>query len=1512
MESKLTRWCDGVIEASWLAAIILTPLFFNIHSDRVFEPDKLTLLRSIAVLMLAVWLVKIIEQRWWNSAGKKLSFRDASSLWRMPFILPIALLALVYLVSNIFSVTPAISWAGSYQRLQGTYTTLSYLVIFLVTISTMRTSAQARRLVTAVIISSIPVAFYGLLQHFDLDPLPWAGDTTQRVAGHMGNAIFIAAYLIMAVPPTLSRIIVSFNNILNDEELSSADVIRSSIYIFTLAIQLISIYWSGSRGPWIGLFVGLFAFVLVVLVALRNAAEEGQRFQLADGGKAVLLVVIGVIAFPVLSWIFGNVFQNSFSPALYSFLAFVASVGVVILAIFVMIAAQQGWRWLWLSWIMLSLALGSWLILFNLPPESTDDFQNTAVAPLFETLDDWRALPTIGRLGTVLEADSGTGRVRALIWEGVLDLIAPHEPLSFPDGREDRFNFLRPFIGYGPESMYVAYNRFYPPELATVEARNASPDRSHNETFDALVITGWLGFLAWQFLYLSVFYYSFKWLGILNSKRDRNLLIALWIGVGAIVALLFVTLFDTVFVGVAFPFGSIIGLVLYLIYFALLGRSTGEEAAKRPFDTNRMLMIGLVAAILAHYVEIHFGIAIASTRTHFFLYLAIMFVIGHLLPQLNPQAVAALATEENAEAESEPPRKGKRGRRRRRSGRIAARRTPIGSLMSGSMMLSLYMMSLIVGTMGFTYITYNQVEGRQYEGAADLPVGEVVRQSFFVDAGQNFADSPFIFVMLVLVWALGTLLIVSEMVKDGELTIVSTFTLDEQRRFRLIGVLVLLGVVSLGVRFFVPTPLSAGSAFLLGRSLLAAYGAGCLIVALLLYVKTSAAQLAAGVLAVIGMASAFPVFFAGGWWQGLLLLLVNGALFYLVRHGEWGTVLTQTAVFAIGAFAIGLFYTFVHATIFRNSLFFAPTRPIDTLSAYRILESSQAAAFLTLYYLFVFILIVAAAYLAASPDMARLRDWGSSLGYGALALLSVLTIWIIGTTNLRIIQADMIFKRGRFFDSQATQLQQADLWQSAIAIYDRAIELAPREDYYYLFLGRSFLEYSSLVEDPTERAALLAEAEARLLDAQRINPLNTDHTANLARLNTRRINFATTDSQVETFVDAAQDFYEDALALSPQNSVIRNEYARLSYDLLEDCDQAITIFEQSIEIDPYYADTYFWLVDTYVRCAQNATDTAIQEQYYAEAVDVIEDGLEINARNARAWLRASQLYAQLDQPEKGIEALDRVRELDPIQQVLAEWNYLYSKAQLQQAAGDGEAALESAREALTLAPPDFVNQIQLLVSQLTGEEFVPITPETEGESESVTTGTEAGVLTGERPLASIPPENRNNIFPDYPGFVIDVTNEYEAVLTTEAGRIRIALYDDEAPLAVNNFVYLANQGFYDGTTFHRVIDGFMAQAGDPTGTGTGGPGYQFEDETDNGLSFDRAGLLAMANSGPDSNGSQFFITFAPVPHLNGKHTIFGEVVEGAETLNSITRRDPNTAAMPGDLILSIEILEQTP
>ncbi len=145
---------------------------------------------------------------------------------------------------------------------------------------------------------------------------------------------------------------------------------------------------------------------------------------------------------------------------------------------------------------------------------------------------------------------------------------------------------------------------------------------------------------------------------------------------------------------------------------------------------------------------------------------------------------------------------------------------------------------------------------------------------------------------------------------------------------------------------------------------------------------------------------------------------------------------------------------------------------------------------------------------------------------------------------------------------------------------------------------------------------------------------------------------------------------------------------------------------------------------------------------------------------------------------------------------------------------------------------------------------------------------------------------------------IDLKKQYTANIETNRGVIVLKLYAAQAPRTVNNFVCLAEDGFYDGVTFHRVIPDFMVQTGDPTGTGRGGPGYTFKDEFDPKLKHDQPGVLSMANSGPGTNGSQFFITHVPTPWLDGKHSVFGQVTQGLDVVNAIQQ---------GDVMLSVRI-----
>jgi cyclophilin family peptidyl-prolyl cis-trans isomerase len=148
-----------------------------------------------------------------------------------------------------------------------------------------------------------------------------------------------------------------------------------------------------------------------------------------------------------------------------------------------------------------------------------------------------------------------------------------------------------------------------------------------------------------------------------------------------------------------------------------------------------------------------------------------------------------------------------------------------------------------------------------------------------------------------------------------------------------------------------------------------------------------------------------------------------------------------------------------------------------------------------------------------------------------------------------------------------------------------------------------------------------------------------------------------------------------------------------------------------------------------------------------------------------------------------------------------------------------------------------------------------------------------------------------------------------ANFVTEKGPVKVRLFAEEAPQTVNNFVFLARDGYFDGTTFHRVIGDFMVQGGDPTGTGTGGPGYRIPDEFHPELRHDRPGVLSMANAGPNTGGSQFFITHVATPWLDGKHAVFGEVVDGMEVVRAIRERDPQRDWEPGDRIERIEIEE---
>ena len=197
--TKLDQWCDAILEAGWLAALVVAPLFFNVFSSRVFEPDKISLVRSIALTLIAVWLVKVANggYAWLPLANSQPSEQPAGANWsgfvKNPLIGPVTLVIVAFALATVFSVAVFVSWFGSYQRMQGTYSFLAYAAIAALTAATMRRPEQLRRFQHAIILTSLPIAIYGIIQHYGLDPLPWGGDVQTRVAMFLSSVTILAS-----------------------------------------------------------------------------------------------------------------------------------------------------------------------------------------------------------------------------------------------------------------------------------------------------------------------------------------------------------------------------------------------------------------------------------------------------------------------------------------------------------------------------------------------------------------------------------------------------------------------------------------------------------------------------------------------------------------------------------------------------------------------------------------------------------------------------------------------------------------------------------------------------------------------------------------------------------------------------------------------------------------------------------------------------------------------------------------------------------------------------------------------------------------------------------------------------------------------------------------------------------------------------------------------------------------------------------------------------------------------
>lgn len=1048
--NRISRYAEGVMEACWLIALIVSPLFFNVYSSRVFEPDKIALVRSLAVVALTAWLIKLISEggpRFEHITREQFRLTN----WRhVPFFIPVAALTIIYVISTLLSVAPNISIWGSYQRMQGFYSTIAYIILFTVLAANLRRRAQIERILTVVAVTSLPMATYGILQRYKLDPLPWGGDTIERVTGHAGNAIFLGAYLIMASMIVLSRVVTAFRAVMTGTGSLVLPTLRAAIYIFIFALNLVAIWFTQSRGPQLGLLAGLFFF-------------------------------------------------------------------------FVLMALHYRVRWLVLTTVGLGLAAGAFLVVLNLP--------NTPLASLAQT----RGFDRLARVFDEIQGRTGTGQVRVLIWTGVVQMMTPHEPLEYPDGSTDIWNPIRPLVGYGPEAMLIAYNRFYPPDLGKLEARNASPDRSHNETFDALAFTGVLGLLAQFGLFVSLFYYSLKWLGLINSAMRRNIFLLLVLGGGVVSTIIFVQWQGPQFFGVSLPFGMILGLIAFLAIYAVIP----DHGDAPKLDSWRAIaMVGLFAAIVAHFVEIHFGIAIVSTRTHFWVFLGALLVLGWVWPR-------AFAAEAPApEPKPAPP--------------------PVSA-------------------------------GKSFQRGGSR------RRSVTTEAGNRGVLSRHVYITISLL---------------------------------------LMIFLTLGYNFITNGTRETSALAALWNSLTMRPGAG-------------------DSLAVLGLM--------------LLTWLMGGALFYLEEapetvNREW----VQGFLASLGFVLLGSISMWV---ILASLLVTAGTQPrsVDDLT--------RLVGLLNAYYFFALaVLLLAAWQLQVGSGAGRPRPGESALVWLGYLGLPLVALVVSVFTNLQTIQADIIYKTGQQVDDSGQQPA------VAIELFNRTLALAPSQDFYYLFLGRAYLNASNTVA-PEQRDQLFQTAEQELLRARQINPLNTDHSANLARLNRQWAILSGTPEAVAERATKSDQFYVQATTLSPNNVGLWNEWALVKFQLLSDGVGALEKLNHSVELDDTFDQTYQYLGDYYAWEAARQTDEAARQPLYAKAIAAYQQGVERAQTRATSLLGIriglAQVYQNTLQIPLAIQEYLKVAELNA---GASQWQVFRVLGVLFQQSGDNAQARNYLQQAIALAP----------------------------------------------------------------------------------------------------------------------------------------------------------------------------------------------------------------------------------
>jgi len=1080
MRARISPIYDAIIEAGWLIGLVVTPLFFNVYSSRVFEPDKIGLLRSIALFMIAAWVAKLIDLRARDRRQAVGTSKSGSWLERLlgvPMAVPTVLLAVVYVCATITSIVPRVSLLGSYQRLQGTYTLLSYLVFFCMLLQGLRRREQLQRLITTIIATSLAPSLYGLVQHYGIDPLPWGGDVTFRVASNMGNAIFIGAYLILPVPLTVARLVQLLSS--RDDEATSG--VGGWFIAFFVALGLLQLFVWSSLGFGRGLLVSLLCILATLMVALYRR-QRPSRYLLLGIYSLILVVQLLTLLFsqsrgPMLGILSGFFFFG----LLYTFV--------------------RRWSWATLGLAVLAALMVIALVLVNLPH-----------SPLAGVRD----LPYVGRLGRVFEIEGGTGKVRVLIWEGVVDMLTD--------------NPTRAVIGYGPEAMYVAYNPYYPPDLAHYEARNASPDRSHNETFDALVVTGVLGFLVYMYLFSSIFSYALGSLGLLELRWHKLVYWGCAVG-GALLGLIVPYAIERSwrFAGVGLPVGYMAGLSLFLAVSAA-AHMRGTDRTPRRADMRSVLMIGLVAAIVAHFVEIHFGIAVVATRLYFWTCVGLLVVVGErwvTLGDSEPDDEVPVA--QGAQPASQ-------GKRKRRRSRPVERRPLLDVDLSAHLVLAV-LVGLVLIVLGWDYTT-------NATGAKT--------------AGKILADS---------------------------LTTLAASRKPDQESFGLLW----------------------------------------------LMLASAAAMALAGV--------------------------AEMALAKKETDAKWW--LRAVAVSLGGGLLIGLIYGFSHAAHLK------PGVDIATL-IYGIVG-----------WLLALWVLMAAAMALGERRLQRNRP---SVGAWVGVVLAICCVFVGDALNIRPVKADTLYKQGLKYDQEG-------VWDNAIYFYQQAIDLTPKEDFYYLFIGRAYMEKAKSEENPQLQSAFYQRALQSLVTARGINPLNTDHTANMARLYR---SWAETESDPEIrgqLFQTSLAYYAEAVQLSPNNAQLYNEWGLVHF-LMGDYALAEQRYEQSLALDQQFLQTYLLFADIYWT-----------QQEWPKAIANYEQVVTLNPDLLQGWSALGYAYSQAGEYDKALEANLRVLQSAP-----DDYGTLKNVAILYNEREEVAKAVEYAQRALAVAPEAERATLETFLAQMAPSE----------------------------------------------------------------------------------------------------------------------------------------------------------------------------------------------------------------